>query len=287
MLQRVIAGKNTESRLTNPETLPPKISELLSRMDEKQQVLMAEAKEYQKMSLHFLKQHAWPIGQLQIEGKQILEYLTSIPGIGEATATVWLSEIGDPTRFSNIKQVAAYTGCDPSVKVSAGKVTSHTRRKGNLKLHNALLHAAQGLVNKGESPLSQWGKSIAGRHKKGGYRKACGAVARRLSACLWQVHTRCELFSFAKYNLTRVPRVPDVPMDTLGLGQTALSLLQSKGITTALLLAEAWTRGELASIKGFGDQSLRIVRNWMGTVTGSTRRGQEGVDETTDNETQR
>ena len=53
-----------------------------------------------------------------------------------------LAEVCDPNRFVNSKQVAAFCGCDPSLKVSAGNVTSQVRRKGNARLHDALIGAA-------------------------------------------------------------------------------------------------------------------------------------------------
>jgi len=48
----------------------------------------------------------------------------------------------------------------------------------------ALLYAASGILRKPNDKMGQWGKSIAGRHKKGGYRKACGALARRIACGL-------------------------------------------------------------------------------------------------------
>lgn len=46
-----------------------------------------------------------------------LDYLLlcSIPGVGEATATTLLAEIGDIKRFPSSKQLVAFAGIDPSV----------------------------------------------------------------------------------------------------------------------------------------------------------------------------
>lgn len=75
---------------------------------------------------------------INIPGDELITLLTSVTGIGTITALVWLCEIVIPNRFRHPKQIAAYCGYNPPLKVSAGKVTSHTRRKGNEILHSIL-----------------------------------------------------------------------------------------------------------------------------------------------------
>ena len=116
---------------------------------------------------NYVKARDWPISTGTMPGTELLGILRTVPGVGELAALHWLAEITDPRRFQNAKQVAAFAGCDPSLKVSAGKVTSYVRRQGNLRLHQALLYAASGLLRRRDDPLGQWGRSIAGRNKKG------------------------------------------------------------------------------------------------------------------------
>ena len=91
----------------------------------------------------------------------MLRILESAPGIGRQTAILWMSAIVDPVRFPNAKAIAAYCGCDPSLKVSAGKVTSTVKRKGNPELHGALCRAAASLVKAHKEPFGKWGYNIA------------------------------------------------------------------------------------------------------------------------------
>jgi transposase len=144
-------------------------------------------------------QYPGPNGPL--DGQTLLANLLTVPGVGDVTGTTWLLEIGDVTRFANCKACVAYAGFDPSVKVSAGKTTSHVRRKGNAKLHHTLVQAAQSVLQRQAEPIGIWGAALRKRHAKGGYQKAVGAVARRIViGCYW-VHLRNEPFSYAKYKI--------------------------------------------------------------------------------------
>jgi transposase len=195
-----------------------------------------------------------------IKGKELLEYLQSVPGIGRMTALTWAVEIWDPNRFQCEKQVAAYCGCDPSLKVSAGKVTSHQRRRGNLFLHHALIQAAGGLVRRRAEGLGEWGYAIKGRHKRGGWKKATGAVARRLALLLWHVHRRREMCNMDKYTFWKSPVVRNVPLDSLGLSPRVLQAFMRAGLTHVPQIAALFYAGELTSIKGIGDKCLQELK---------------------------
>ena len=70
--------------------------------------------------------------------------ITSIPGIGDLTAAIIISEIGDINRFNNPGQVLAFAGLDPSVKQSGTFNSSSTRmsKRGSSLLRYALILAA-------------------------------------------------------------------------------------------------------------------------------------------------
>ena len=83
--------------------------------------------------------------------KQVSEFIkksdnviTSIPGIGDMTAAIIISEIGDINRFNNPGQVLAFAGLDPSVKQSGTFNASSTRmsKRGSSLLRYALILAA-------------------------------------------------------------------------------------------------------------------------------------------------
>ena len=70
--------------------------------------------------------------------------ITSIPGIGDMTAAIIISEIGDINRFNNPGQVLAFAGLDPSVKQSGNFNASSTKmsKRGSSILRYALILAA-------------------------------------------------------------------------------------------------------------------------------------------------
>ena len=234
------------------------IKDLVTQMQEhglhvRQAVIAAE---------NFVKSRDWPTGSGTVSGTSLLAYLQTVPGVGTATAMTWLAEGLDPRRFTHAKQVAAFCGCDPSLKVSAGKVTAHTRRRGNDRVHQALLYAASGVLRSADSQLGQWGRSIAGRHKTGGHRKACSAVARRIGCALWHVHRKAEPFTYDKYNFARKLLVPKRPIAGL-FQKRVVDILHQRNIKTTRQLADAWLAGTLGSIPGIGDSTLAAVHEWI------------------------
>lgn len=193
-----------------------------------------------------------------IGGKALIALLCTVPGIGEITAWTWLAHVGDPGRFQTKRQVAAFCGMDPSLKVSAGKVTSHSRRKGNAILHRALIQAAMTLLNHASEPFGQWGKRIATKHKKGGYRKAVGAVGRRLAEACWHVHRTLSEFTYKKFAIARPLPVTELPLSECALSPRTLRLLSALSITTTRQLSAAYAT-TLASEAGIGPKTLEEV----------------------------
>ena len=72
--------------------------------------------------------------------KQQRDLLTSIPGIGEQTASVLLAEIRDVSDYNNARQLAAYAGLTPCERSSGTSVKGKTRLSctGNVRLRKAL-----------------------------------------------------------------------------------------------------------------------------------------------------
>jgi hypothetical protein len=223
---------------------------------------VARAKEAEAVATAFVEANKWPTSKGVVAGDRLLELLKTVPGVGNVTAMTWISEVVDPKRFIFPEQVSAYCGCDPSVKISAGKVTDYVKRKGNVRLHKAMLYAAAAEMRQPESRLALWGQSIAGRHRKGGYRKAIGAMARRIAVGLWRVHFACVPFSLQQYHFGLAPRVADVPIERMGIGHRLAALLP-EGVRTAQDLVDLYWGGALAAIKGVGDASLKWISDWI------------------------
>jgi transposase len=72
------------------------------------------------------------------------DLLTTIPGIGEKTATILLGEIGDLSQFKRAPQLAAYAGLTPRKHLSGTSVHRPARlcKTGNAALRKALYFPA-------------------------------------------------------------------------------------------------------------------------------------------------
>ena len=262
ILTDLLDGRAPKADGVCPDGLPVSVRPLLSSLFQEMKGAIKAAQAATRTALDFIAARSWPTGHGDLKGQRLIELLTTVPGVGEVTALTWLAEVADPTRFDHPKQVAAFAGCDPSLKISAGKVTSHARRTGDERLHQALLYAASGVLRLTDSPLGQWGRSIAGRHKVGGHRKACGAVARRIACALWHVHRKAEPFSYAQYTLAQRLVVPYTKLAGF-LPPRIVKLLAASAITTSQQLADAFNQGQLASIHGLGDTTLKNITQWM------------------------
>lgn len=262
LIEALLTGEVPDAPGVCPDGLPEAVRPVIQSLYNDMHEAILATKAAAKAAEDYVLSHDWPTGKEPIPGKQLLPLLESVPGVGQATAITWLAEVTDPRRFQAAEQVSAFSGCDPSLKVSAGKVTSHTRRAGNVRLHLALLYAASGILRKPDEPLANWGRSIAGRHKKGGYRKATGAIARRLAVALWYVHSKAEPFSYAGYTFTKPVTVPDVPLHEV-LPPPPCKLLKVAGVHTSAALADAYLTGKLAGIRGFGEKAIATVKAWL------------------------
>lgn len=78
-------------------------------------------------SAEHLKNEIMKLAMTDSNIKTNVELLTSIPGIGDYSAVVILSEISDISLFSNPKQLVAFCGLDPTVRQSGSFVGTHNR----------------------------------------------------------------------------------------------------------------------------------------------------------------
>jgi transposase len=72
--------------------------------------------------------------------EQAFKLITSIKGIGEKTAQVYLAELGDIYRFPSIKQLTAFVGLDILDYQSGSSVKrpAHISKQGSARLRTAL-----------------------------------------------------------------------------------------------------------------------------------------------------
>lgn len=76
----------------------------------------------------------------------MIRILTTAPQIDELTAVIWLARVITPRYFPDAKALSAYCGLDPSLKISAGKVTNMIMRGRSKPLHKALNMSAHRLI---------------------------------------------------------------------------------------------------------------------------------------------
>ena len=262
IISDLLDGRIPRIPTVNPDGLPLSVRPRIRDLANDLHTNMQRTKRAGIEAMNFVQSRDWPLGKGTLPGVQLMGILQSVPGVGQTTALTWLSEVCDPSRFQVDKQVAAFSGCDPSLKVSAGKVTSMVRRAGNARLHAALLYAAAGVLRQPADPLGQWGRSIAGRHKKGGHRKACGAIARRLAVSLWHVHRKGEMYDGSQYQLVNQFTVPDVKLSSI-LPKRAVSILKAEHVTSTAALALAYTEGKLAGMFGLGSGTIAKIKAWI------------------------
>jgi transposase len=85
------------------------------------------------------------------------QLLTSIVGVGDASAAILLAEIGAIERYASARQLAAAAGVTPQERLSGTTVNGKTRlcKIGNVRLRTALYYPALTLIRYCE-PIQVW-----------------------------------------------------------------------------------------------------------------------------------
>lgn len=258
-----------------PTGLPEEVRPFFLLLYQQFDRLQAEKKDFEERALAYARQCRWPTGFGTIDGKTLIECLKSCPGVGIITALTWLAVIGDPRRFKSSEEVAAYCGSDPSVKVSAGKVTATTKRRGNSIVHHVLKTVSAHMIHQTREPLGVWGKAIAKRTAKGGMGRAVNAVARRLAIFLWHAHMHGSKFDYARYRFHEVPQVEDMPVGRMNLTPRVLAALRELQLARSQEVVNAMD-SVLLNKKGFGAACLKELRQWVNEHRQPVRKPAEG-----------
>lgn len=192
--------------------IPSDVKEILKNSYSEWDRYKKRSADLQVQIRHKIESMQWKSGDKEVDGKEMLALLTTVPGIGEATAMVWLTHIVDASRFSTYQKCVAFCGFDPSVGTSAGKVTNNKKRKGNKELHEALNRSAGTLLNHASEPFGIWASKIYQKSDK--WKKAANALARKLVVALYYVQKSGNEFSYDMYRLEE-PAVIDIPLERL------------------------------------------------------------------------
>jgi transposase len=135
--------------------------------------------------------------------KDQLDRLMSVPGINLVTGAGILATIGDVTRFSDKKKLAAYFGVVPSVRQSGdtsrnGRIT----KQGRAEARWLLIEAAEAL-RKAPGPMRALYRRVARRKN---HNVAVVAVARKLVELVHHLLTREEDYIYKLPRLTQEKR---------------------------------------------------------------------------------
>lgn len=106
------------------------------------------------ITIKLLKIHLKEINDLQtklIENAKtnyMFNPIKSICGMGELGTSLVIAELGDISRFNNIKQLTAYCGLDPSIKQSGKSINSHgpISKTGNKYIRRILFNCVIAII---------------------------------------------------------------------------------------------------------------------------------------------
>ena len=123
-------------------------------------------------------------------------WLTSIPGIGEVSAMMWLAEIGDLGRFRTKEALCSYAGLVPRVRESAGKaVRGGITRQGSSALRWIMVEAAQVATRSSPAAKRYYERRLRQKHKH----VARVALARKLLVAVYALLHHGEVFDEQKF----------------------------------------------------------------------------------------
>jgi transposase len=117
--------------------------------------------------------------------KEVLERLTTIPGVGKRTAQVIVIEVGtDVHPFPTVARFVAWGGLAPGQNESAGKRKPAHVRPGNPTLRTAMVEVAQAAARSHNTYLSARYQHLAVRLKG---KKAIVALARHILEIIYHI----------------------------------------------------------------------------------------------------
>jgi transposase len=122
--------------------------------------------------------------------------LTSIPGIGELTATAIIALVNDPRQFKNGREFAAYLGLVPKQRSSGGKANLlGISKRGNKYIRKMLIHGARVIVaysEKLEHRMPKKMKWVQAVRERRGFCKATVALANKNARICWALMMKDE-----------------------------------------------------------------------------------------------
>ncbi|MCG8571795.1 MAG: IS110 family transposase [Spirochaetes bacterium] len=129
------------------------------------------------------------------DNKEKAKIVLSVPGIGPKTALAILGYMGEPSRFSHVKQVTNYVGLVPKVDISGSSVHyGRTIKRGCRMIKRNIVQAAWVLTK------SKYGMDLRTKYmqlsKIKGKKKSIVAVARKMIELVYTLLKKNELYRY-------------------------------------------------------------------------------------------
>ena len=265
IVEDIISGHPHAHSGICPKPLPEHIKTIIRQEYENYDTHISNASEYLSKIRQQVYSISWETRDGTIPGQEAVRILCTAPGIGEITSFTWLAFVGTPRRFSNDKALNAYSGLDPSLKTSAGKVTSTKKRGGCRVLHSIMVSSADRIIRSHSEAFGRWGYLMA--KSSGKWKKATNAVGRKLNTALYHMMLTGSEFSYDKYSMVQDSVVFDIPVDELPYlnpdFKRYIRILHENNVMTTSVLVTAYLSCSLGNIKGLGRKFYITLQDFV------------------------
>ena len=164
---------------------------------------------------------------------EFVQYLSSLPGVTELSATIILAEIGvNMAIFEDAKHLCSWCGLSPSNNESAGKKKSVRIAKAGAYLKPMMVQCALAAIKSKKQPYFaiKYGRI----KKRRGHKKAIIAIARMMMVCIYHMISEKQPFNPTDYEELMDPhhQSPKVVLNDTNV----FAYLEAQGFDTSLLV---------------------------------------------------
>lgn len=164
---------------------------------------------------------------------EFVEYISSLSGITELSATIILAEIGvDMNIFDDAKHLSSWCGLAPSNNESAGKKKSVRIAKAGTYLKPMMVQCALAAIKSKKTPY--FAIKYGRLKKRRGHKKAIITIARIMMVCIYHMVSEKESFKPTDSTELMDPHY-NQPKVTLN-DSPVFAYLKSQGYDTSLLV---------------------------------------------------
>ena len=164
---------------------------------------------------------------------EYVEFISTLPGITELSATIILAEIGvNMDIFDDAKHLCSWCGLAPANNESAGKKKSVRIAKAGTYLKPMIVQCALAAIKSKKQPyfaIKYWRIK-----KRRGHKKAIIAIARMMMVCIYHMVSEKQPFNPTDYEELMDPHY-NQPKVTLN-DANVFAYLESQGYDTSLLV---------------------------------------------------